>query len=107
MAAVIRIFIGEANGNAVIRVGPYFLDQAVIEFCRPFSFKERLDRIAAVDELRRISPLAVGRIGECDPGRISAVPGVFGQLGFLRGGTIVERGGEGGSCRYSCRLQSG
>lgn len=56
VAAVVMVFICEAYGDAVARVRPYFLDQAVIEFSRPFASEECLDRSAAVDELRPISP---------------------------------------------------
>jgi hypothetical protein len=57
-----------------------------------FAFKEHLNRIAAVDEHRPISPLAVRRVGECDSGRIAAVPGLFGQSGFPCGGMVDQRG---------------
>ena len=32
MAAVVVIFIGKPYSDAVTRVGPYFLDEAIIEF---------------------------------------------------------------------------
>ena len=81
-----------------MRLGPYFLDQTIFEFSRPFAFKECLDRMAAVDELRPISPTAVGRVRESDPDRIPAVPGVFRQPDFLCGWS--SKGGSGGRLMF-------
>jgi len=86
IAAVVMVFTREAYGDAVIRTRP---------FSRPLAFEESIDRVAAGDEFRAVSPLAIFGIGECDPGRIAAVPGILGQPGFLRGGIVVERGSGG------------
>lgn len=88
MAAVFTILIGETSA---MRLASYFLYQTIFEFSRPFSLKECLDRMAAADELRLISPIAVGRVGECHPGGIPAVPGVFSRPSFLCGSMVVER----------------
>ncbi len=43
-AAVVAIFIGEADGDAVAGMGPDFLDQPVVELARPFARQEGFDR---------------------------------------------------------------
>src|ERR1700760_1030499 len=62
-AAVVMPFIGEAHRDAVIMEGPYFLDQPVVEFAIPFARQERFDGLAALQELRTVTPAAVGGVG--------------------------------------------
>ena len=51
-------FIGKAHGNAVTGKGPELLDQPIVVLARPFPGQERLDLVAAVQELGAIAPLA-------------------------------------------------
>src|SRR5581483_6524009 len=82
-AAVVMELVGEAHGDAVAREGPKLLDQPVVQLPRPFALEKRLDLCAPVDELGTVAPPAVGRVGEGDFGRVTAVPGVLGEADLL------------------------
>jgi hypothetical protein len=56
---------------------PEILDQAIVEFVRPFARQEGDDRRAACEELGAIAPAAVLGIGERDPFGIPGIPGVL------------------------------
>ena len=67
LAAVVMPLIGEAHGDAVAGEGPKLLDQAVVQFTRPFAGQEFDDLGAANRKLGPVPPLAVGRIGSSLP----------------------------------------
>ena len=50
--------VGETHGDAVVAERPYLLDQPVVELLIPLAPKERLDGLAALEELRAITPAA-------------------------------------------------
>src|SRR5215471_10740979 len=91
MPAIVMPFIGEAHGDAVFAKGPDFLDEAVVEFAIPLARQERFDCLTALGEFRAVSPPAVDRVSEGDPGGISRIPCVFGHTRLLRGGFGGER----------------
>jgi hypothetical protein len=95
VAAVVTIFIGEADGDTIARMRPNLLDQAIIEFPRPFAGQKSLDLIAAGDELGAVSPTTVSCVGKRDARRVAGVPGVLGRPRFLGCGFIGE-GWQGG-----------
>ena len=66
VAEVVVPFIGKAHGDVVVREGPYFLDQAIVELTRPFAAQKRLDRLAALKKFGAVAPAAVGRVGAGD-----------------------------------------
>ena len=57
-------FVSEPHGDVVVGKGPEFLDEAVGEFLGPFARQERDDLIAAAQELRPVSPVAVWSVDE-------------------------------------------
>jgi len=65
-------------------------DETVIELARPFARQERLDGLAALEELRAVSPAAVRGVREGHSRWIAAVPCVLGQTHFLGGRRNVE-----------------
>ena len=53
-------FVGKAHGDAVVVMGPEFLDQAVLLLALPLAGEEVADLLAAARELAAVAPLAVG-----------------------------------------------
>ena len=96
VAAVVAVFVGEADGDAISCVGPHLLDQPIVELPRPFAGQESFDGGAALQEFRPVSPAAVRRVSQRHLGRIPTVPGVLGKARLLRGRCVVE-GGQGRS----------
>src|SRR5688572_29693594 len=92
VAAVVVPFVREAHGDPVARKGPHFLDEAILQFALPLAMQERLDRLAAAEELRSIAPPAVQGVRQCDSRGIAAIPGILRQARLLGGGFGVERG---------------
>lgn len=90
IAAIISIFVSEADGDAVAAVRPEFLDQPVFKFTSPFADKKAFDRITALNKFGAVPPLAVGRVSKRHKRRIAAVPPIFGKTNLLRSGLIVE-----------------
>src|ERR1700733_6099021 len=90
LAAVVVPFVGETHGDAIVPKGPQLLDETVIELARPFARQERLDGLAALEELRAVSPAAVRGVREGHSRWIAAVPCVLGQTHFLGGRRNVE-----------------
>jgi len=74
--AVVVPFVGETHGDAVVAERPYLLDQPVIKLLIPLAPKERLDGLAALQELCAITPAAADGIGQRHLRRITRVPGV-------------------------------
>src|SRR5271166_3769425 len=95
ITAIIVPLVGEPYGDAMIAIGPDFLDQTIVELSSPLAREKCFDFRSTLDKLRAIAPATVGRVGECDPGRIPRVPCVFGHSRLLRCGL----GGEGGERR--------
>jgi hypothetical protein len=91
LAASVVPFISEADRDAVGIVRPQLLDETIFVLARPFMREKRLDLEAAANELIAVSPLAVGRVGERDLGRITPVPSVLSCTDFLRGGFAGKR----------------
>src|SRR5262245_28647125 len=69
--------IRETNGNAVALTGPKFLDQPIVQFLCPFANEELLNRFSPGQELRSVSPYAVGRIGQRHSAWITRIPSVL------------------------------
>jgi hypothetical protein len=78
------IFVGVAHGDAVAGEGPQLLDQAVLQFAVPLAGEEGLGLFTAAAELGTVAPMGIEG-GECDLGRVAAVPAVLGQADFLDG----------------------
>ena len=95
LAAVVVPLVGEAHGDAVLAEGPEFLDQPVVEFARPFAGQERLDRLAALQELGAVAPAAVRRIGERDARGVAAFQASSARRTFCAAVSAVN-GGSGG-----------
>src|SRR6476660_8342312 len=66
VAAIVAPFILEAHGDAIVVERPKLLDQAVIDFLRPFACEEGDDRRPALEEFGPVAPAAVFAIGEGD-----------------------------------------
>src|ERR1700730_12947708 len=64
------------------------------------SVAKAYDGRPALDELRAISPVAVGRVGERDPSGIARILRVFGHARLLCGGFGSE--GEKGRAAHQC-----
>src|SRR5215831_2719972 len=95
-------FVAEPDGNAVGAEGPQLLDQAIVEFPGPLARQERHDLVAALEEFRPVSPMAVRRIGQRHPLGVAAVPAVLGGAHLLRRLLFGERRigrGAFGHCR--------
>src|SRR5208337_1964441 len=90
-AAVIMPLIGEAHGDTIIAKSPEFLDQAVVELAIPLARQERLDGLAALEELRAIAPAAVFRIGKRHARGIARVPRILGHADLLSCGLSGKR----------------
>ena len=95
LAAVVVVFVGIADGDAVALESPKLLDQAIIELAVPFARQESLSLGTVGREFGAIAPARVDRIGERDLGGIAAVPAIFGKANLLDGGLFIE-GGSGG-----------
>src|ERR1700678_1592592 len=63
LAAVVVPLVGEAYGDAILRVCPELLDKAIVEFTRPLAGQEPLNGIAALQYRRPVTPAAVLGIG--------------------------------------------
>src|SRR5438552_2703998 len=85
VAAVVAPFIGEAHSDAVVVPGPDLLDQAIVELPCPFALEEANDVAASDNELGPIPPDAVLSVGERNPLRVAAVPGILCEPRLLRG----------------------
>src|SRR5262249_49913908 len=83
MPAVVAPLVGETHGDAVVAERPYLLDQPVVELLIPLALKERLDGLAALEELRAITPAAAHGIGRRHLRWITRVPGVLGHARLL------------------------
>src|SRR5215467_10093215 len=81
--AVVVPLVGETHGDAVVAERPYLLDQPVVELLIPLTLKELLDGLAALKELRAITPAAADGIGQRHLRRIARVPGVLGHARLL------------------------
>ena len=84
-------FIGKTHRNAVVVVGPQFLDQPVVEFTRPLAFEEGLHLRPADRKLGAVAPRGVHRVGQRHTLGIARNPGVFGQAHLLPGRLCGER----------------
>src|SRR5262247_3641760 len=91
VAGIVVPFICKAHGDPVVAECPHFLDQPIIELAVPFAREERLDLLAAVNELGAVAPDTVDGIAQGDAGGIASVPGIFGEARLLRGGLGCER----------------
>jgi hypothetical protein len=91
LACCIVPLVLKSHRDAVVVERPEILDQAIVEFFRPFAPEERDDRRAALKELRAIAPAAVLGVGERHAFGIARVPGVFRHSSFLGGGFSGER----------------
>jgi len=74
LAAIVMPFIGKAYRNPVVGKRPYFFDQPIVEFARPFALQELHNLIASLSKLDPVPPLAVKRIRLSDALGIARVP---------------------------------
>jgi hypothetical protein len=91
VARIIMPFICKAHGYPVVAKRPDLFDQPILQLANPLAYKERLDGLAATNELDAVAPDAVQRIGKRYFGRIAPVPGIFGEARLLRGRFCGER----------------
>src|SRR5205085_1679509 len=84
--------VREAHRDARVRPRPYLLDQPVIELLHPLAPQELHDGFTAAEELAAVSPDAVRGVGERNPLRVAAVPGILCGACLLRGAFARERG---------------
>src|SRR5580658_9537218 len=61
MAAIVVPLVGETHRYTVLAKGPHLLDQPVVQFARPLTHQERLDGLAALQELGAVAPAAIRR----------------------------------------------
>src|ERR1700676_2189514 len=84
LPSIVMPFVLKAHGNAIAIERPEILDQAVVEFPRPFACEKRNDRGAALEKFGAVAPAAVLGIGQRHAFGIARIPGVFGHAGLLR-----------------------
>jgi len=89
-------FVGKPHSDPILRECPKLLNQAVLEFFRPFSRKECNYLVAAADKLRSVSPVTIWSVDECDPFRVAGIPTVFGASHLLHGG-LTDKGWQRGA----------
>src|SRR5207244_12858031 len=63
VAAIVAPFICKAHGYPVVAKRPDLLDQPIFQLANPFAYEERLDGLAATNELGAVAPDAIQRIG--------------------------------------------
>jgi hypothetical protein len=95
LPAVVVVFIGEANRDAVVGKGPQFFDQPVIKLARPLAGEKGLYSYAAGEKLRPISPLAIRGVRKRDLRGISRIPAILGERAFSIAACSIN-GGMGG-----------
>ncbi len=78
-------FIGKANGDAVARECPQFLDQAIVRFALPLTRQKFDDLGAAVDEFMPVAPPAIDGVRERHALRVPRIPGVLREADFSSG----------------------
>jgi len=88
--AVVMPFIRVAHRDSIAVKCPQFLDEPIIQFLGPFPGQECDNFPATDDELRSITPTAVGCIGQRDLFRVAAIPTVFREADLLNGGFPCE-----------------
>ncbi len=88
--AVVMPFIRIAHRESIAGEGPQFLYQPIIEFFGPLAGQECGNFCSANDELRSITPAAVGGIGERHLFRIAAIPTIFRKADLLNGSFLRE-----------------
>src|SRR5580704_14517839 len=64
LPGIIMPLVLKPHRDAVATERPEILDQAIVEFPRPFAGKERHDRGSALEKLRAVTPAAVLGIGQ-------------------------------------------
>ena len=77
LAVFVTPFISKTNRDAIALERPKFLDQTIFQLALPFEGEEGFDLLSSARKLRPVSPLAVGRIGERNLCRITAVPAIL------------------------------
>src|SRR5882757_6105589 len=85
VARIVVPFICKAHGYAVVAKCPDLLDQSILQLANPLAYEERLNSLAAANELGAVAPDAIHRIGKRYFGRIARVPGILGEARLLRG----------------------
>src|SRR5438045_8333085 len=90
LPGIVVPFVLEAHRDAVGLERPEILDQAIIQFPRPFAREERHDGRAALKKFGAVAPAAVLGVGERDTLGVTRIPGVFRHAGLLRGGLFGE-----------------
>jgi hypothetical protein len=105
VSRIVVVLVGEAHGDAIAAEGPEFLDEPVVELAVPLPRQEGDDLGASVEELAAVSPMTVDAVGERDPFRVAAVPGVLGRANLLMALSSVN-GGSGGRSSLMLSLRS-
>lgn len=91
VAAIVAVFVGISHGNAIVGEGPKLLDESVVQLFRPFPFEKCLRLCASPRKFSTIAPLRLLGIGQGYPGRVTAVPPIFGEAYLFPGGFFGER----------------
>src|SRR5258705_11821196 len=89
-------FVGKPHSDPILRECPKLLNQAVLEFFRPFARKECNYLCTTADKLRSVSPVTVRSVDECDPFRVAGIPTVFGASHLLHG-SLTGKGWQRGA----------
>ena len=83
ISGVIVPLVSESHGDAISGESPKLLDQAVIQFFRPFARKKGDNLLPSANELRSVPPAGIRGVSQRDFFRITRIPSVFRQTNFL------------------------
>src|SRR5207244_288643 len=85
VAGIVVVFVGETHCDPVVGERPEFLNQAIVEFAIPLTYKKFYDLVAPFEDFGAITPFAVNSIGERQSLGIARVPPV------LRSADLLDR----------------
>ena len=83
----------ETQRDAIGLERPEVLDQAIVQFGRPFAREKGDNGGSALEKFRAMAPAAVLRIGERNALGIARVPGVFAMRAYWAAVSFVNGGG--------------
>jgi len=101
VAGIVVRLVGESHGDAVFGERPKLFNQTIVELSRPLAPKKRDNGLAAIDELRAISPAGIGSVSESDFFGITRIPRVFRETNFLDS-AFRRKWGQGRACTHKC-----
>src|SRR5204863_5790921 len=100
MSGIIVPFVGETHRNAIAVVRPQFLDQAVVQFSRPFPCEKFDDLLTPVREFSAISPARIDGVSERHLFWIARIPAVLRQTDLLDRSLASKRRERGTGCCF-------